>query len=109
MFTKNYLSYSIIKDYDLNVPSCEELWVKVSVNGYGKVFGVLYRHQVTVLHDFHSAQENSLEIINDHKYEYYICSDININLLKSEPNNAINNYSNMSFSLGSLSLINFPT
>ena len=38
-FIKNYLSYSVIEDYDLQIPSCEELWVNVSIIGYDKVFG----------------------------------------------------------------------
>jgi len=85
--------------------AAKKLWLSIKVDNYEKIFGVVYRHPGYFVNDFQPALENTVEIINSLSSEYYICGDINIDLLQSETKINIKNYCDMLFSLGCLSLI----
>ena len=103
------LDYQIINDYSLNVEECEELWAKVTLCYTEIIFCVIYRHPIPKFSEFQSSLEYSLEKLNEQKSDGYFCGDFNIDLLKSNTNPSINNYSNNLFSLGCLSLIKFSS
>ena len=42
LFIKNSLNYEVIKDFNLNVEGCKELWVKISLGKAEALVAVLY-------------------------------------------------------------------
>ena len=98
-----------MNDYGLKIRSCEEIWVKISLNSSDKIFGIIYRHPVQCLTDFQSSFEPTVEKLINQKLEYYICGDITIDLLQYDSNVHVKNYSDMLFSLGCIPLIKPPT
>ena len=82
--------------------------MKIQLNNAEKVFSVLYRHPNSKLSDFQSSFEKAIENLNKQKLIYYLCGDLNIDLLKSDTKTMIKNYSDsdMLFSLRCLPLIN---
>ena len=109
MFIKNTINYKTVNSFDLKVKSCEELWVKINSNKTEKLFAVLYRHTGSNISEYHSSFEASLESLNQHKVQYHIWGDINIDLLHCELKASVKNYKKMLVSLGCLLLIKYPT
>ena len=109
LFIKDSFNYKTVNDYHLKIRSCEEIWVKISLNSSDKIFGVIYRHPVQCLTDFQSSFEPTVEKLINQKLEYYICGDITIDLLQYDSNVHVKNYSDMLFSLGCIPLIKPPT
>ena len=109
MFIKENINYNLSKFPQLNVLDCEDLWVTVKINNTEKVFGVVNRHPSNNFAQFHTALEHTLVTLNEKKLKYYICGDVNINLLDYDIKSNIKEYSDMLFSLGCIPLIKYPT
>ena len=68
---------------DLNSTDSENLWLKISLkNGKEIVLGVLYRHTRVDIHDFQEKLNESICKLNNLKLKFYVCGDINIDLLQ---------------------------
>ena len=109
MFVKNFLNFEVTHSYDLNLDGCEEIWVNVKISKGEKMFGTIYRHQGHNIAQFQTLLETTLKALNKDKRTYYMCGDININLLQNDVNTQTKCYNNMLFSLGCLSLSKYPT
>ena len=109
MFIKENINSNLSKFPQLNVLDCEDLWVTVKINNTEKVFGVVYRHPSNNFAQFHTALKHTLITPNKQKLKYYICGDVNINLLDYDIKSNIKEYSDMLFSLGCIPLIKYPT
>ena len=108
MFIKENVAYSIDHTFDLNEKDCEEIWTKVKIDKSEKIIGVIYRQPSYRISNFQESLEHTLENLNEQKVSYFICGDINIDLLKSDNDSNIRSYSDMMFSLGCLPLIQYP-
>ena len=108
MFIKN-IAYSIDQTFDLNEKGCEEIWTKIKIDKNEKIIGVIYRHPSYRISNFHELPEHTLENLNEQKASYFICGDINIDLLRSDNDPNIRSYSDILFSLGCLPSIKYPT
>ena len=75
MFIKDTINYKAVNSFNLKVEGCEELWVKTNSNKTENLFAVLYRHPGSNISVYHSSFETSLESLNQHKLQYYICGD----------------------------------
>ena len=81
MFIRDTLTFQPLPQYQLNTEGCEDLWITACINNTKTVFGVLYRHPQYHLTNFSKSFELTLETLNREKTQYYICGDVNINLL----------------------------
>ena len=109
MFIKDTINHKTVHSFNLKVEGCEELWVKINSNKTEKLFAVLYRHPGSNISEYHSSFETSLESLNQHKLQYYVCGDMNIDLLQCKLKASVKNYKEMLVSLGCLPLIKYPT
>ena len=95
---------------DLNSTDSENLWLKISLkNGKEIVLGVLYRHPKADIHDFQKKLNESICKLNNLKLKFYVCGDINIDLLQYSTNIKIQNYFDSLVSLGCSSMVNILT
>ena len=74
-----------------------------------QVVGVIYRHPNIDILRFQKNLENLLRELNNKKLNYYICGDINIDLLQINKRSSIKGYSDMLYSMGCVPLITCPT
>ena len=86
MFIKDTINYNVVHYFDLPVDGCEEIWVKINLNNIKKIIGVVYRHPNSHVSVFRKSLETILENLNELKSKYFICSNINIDLLQSSTN-----------------------
>ena len=95
---------------DLNSTDSKNLWLKISLkNGKEIVLGVLHRHSRADIHDFQEKLNESICKLNSRKLKFYVCADINIDLLQYSTNIKIQNYFDSLVSLGCSSMVNIPT
>ena len=73
------------------------------------ILGVLYRHPSADINDFQEKLGENICKLNNLKLKYYICGDINIDLLRGSTNIKIQEYIDLLVSLGCSSLVNVPT
>ena len=53
LFIKESLSISICKEFDLNIPNCEDMWIQLDLGNNKKcIVGVIYRHPKQKLSEF---------------------------------------------------------
>ena len=53
LFIKESLSISICKEFDLNIPNCEDMWIQLDLRNNKKcIVGVIYRHPKQKLSEF---------------------------------------------------------
>ena len=110
IFVKNTIDFSVVNSYNLNVNACENIWIEVNLTDNKKsVIGVIYRHPSYQISDFHDNLEISLNKLSNNNINYYICGDINVDLLKCDNQPMIQKYNDMLFSMGCIPLINMPT
>jgi len=109
MFIRSLINFEKTTEYKLQVNGCEEIWVKVITLGCTKFFGVLYRHPNNNIKEYSKTLEKTLMLLNKQKLTYYICGNININLVWSDTSNFVKLYTDMMFSLRCIPLINHPT
>ena len=97
LFIKNSINYNIFNQIQLNSVECKNLWVN---HNERQVVGVIYRHPNTDIFRFQENLENLLCELNNKKLNYYICGDINIDLLQINKKSSIKGYSDMLYSMG---------
>ena len=82
-FIKESLSISICKDFDLNIPNCEDMWIQLDLGNNKKcIVGVIYRHPKQKSSEFCKSFESTIEKLNSRKLMYYIGGDFIADLLK---------------------------
>ena len=69
--------------------------IEISLQGMKRlVVGMIYKHPKCNFEEFQSALENKIELLNSNSATYYITSDINIDLLKTNYDVKISHYFN---------------
>ena len=107
IFIKDYISYSLCNNLKMNIPNCEDIWIKLNLKNLNNcIVGTIYRHPYQIMKKFQEKLENTVEYLNDNKDTYYVAGDLNINLFKS--NSKIKNYVDMIYSHGCIPLITHP-
>ena len=72
---------------DSNLTNCENLWLKIAMkNNKEIILGVLYRHSRADINDFQEKLGENFCKLNNLKLKYYICGNINIDLLRGSTN-----------------------
>ena len=108
IFIKDNISYSLCNNLKMNIPNCEDIWIKINHKNLNNcIAGTICRHPHQIMKKFHEKLENTIEYLNDNKDIYYVAGDLNINLLKT--NSKIKNYVNMISSHGCIPLTSHPT
>ena len=92
MFVKETLIFQTTTEYQLYTEGCEDLWITANINNTIRVFGVLYRHLRNDFTNFGKSFELTLTTLNREKTQYFICGDVNINLLDYESKSNIKDY-----------------
>ena len=109
-FIKESLSISISKEFDLNIPNCEDMWIQLDLGNNKKcVVRVIYRHPKQKLSEFCKSFESTIEKLSSRKLMYYIGGDFNADSLKSNSDINIKGFMNLTYSLGCIPLIIHPT
>jgi len=110
------LRYLVRQDLSLNINACEDLWIEVfpDVNkSYNIqesiVFGVVYRHPDHKYDNFCEKLCAQLDSLNSNKKDYYICGDININIMKYNIAENVTDYMTAISSMGCNIMIDKPT
>ena len=84
LFIKESLSISICKEFDINIPNYEDMWIQLDLGNNKKcIVGVIYRHPKQKLSEFSNSFESNIEKLNSRKLMYYIGGDFNADLLQS--------------------------
>ena len=110
IYIKDHFIYSIRYDLSLNLKDCEDIWIQIDTAESRPILvSAIYRHPRTNLNKFQYALINTLEKIHKFNSKYYICGDININLLKYNQSNAIKHYVDLLNFYDCQNLINKPT
>ena len=107
MFVTETLTFQSATEYQLHTEGCEDLWITANINNTKKVYGVLYRHPQKDFINFSKSLEQTLTTLNKNKTQYFICGDVNINLLDYESKGNIKDYVDMLCGSGCLSLYPF--
>jgi len=109
LFILKDIKYLIREDLSMNIEGCEDLWIEIITPQYKKniIVSVIYRHSYCNIEVFQNKLCNILKSISS--YQYIICGDTNIDLLKYDSNHQISNYLNEIYSLGATVAINKPT
>ena len=110
LYTHNSLQATKNTDFDLDLPGCEDLWVEINQQRNKKlIVGLIYRHPT---HDFKNFQKRLLSTIftlENNKYDYIICGDFNIDILKADVKPKVNEYLSSLNAAGCQILIDKPT
>ena len=110
LFIKESLSISICKEFDLNIPHCEDMWIQLDLRNSKKcIVGVIYRYPKQKLSEFCNSFESTIEKLNSRKLMYYIGGDFKADLLKSNSDTNIKDFMNLTYCFGCIPLITLPT
>ena len=109
MFVKETLTFQSTTEDQLHTEGCEDLWITANINNAKKVFGVLHRLPQKNFTNFSKSLEQTLTTLNRNKTQYFICGDVNINLLDCESKSDVKDYVDMLCGSGCLPLIKHPT
>ena len=89
---------------------CEDLWLELELANHTKlIFGVIYRHPRNNISEYQSNLCALLNDFNTYKKSYYICGDINLDLLKHDTVPKIRNYAESLNYLGCVPVLCYPT
>ena len=116
LFVSDKLKYSLRNDISLQVKNCEDVWIEISIDSQSEkakshniIIGVIYRHPGHKYDIFSDKLCNLLDVFNKSGQNYYICGDLNINLLKYNVAANVTDYMNSIASVGCNILIDKPT
>ena len=120
VYISNQIEYSIRDDLSLNLLTCEDIWLNVTVKANNTpnckkphyenlVVGVIYRHPDNKYSAFSESLSKSLHILNENKSNYVFIGDFNINAEKYSVASYATNFLNCTSSLGCNLFINKPT
>lgn len=89
IFIKSEMDFELIKDYSLNDPNTNELWLLINLSkGYKLVIGSLYRHPNYLFNEFEKGILSTLNKLNSKKMKFIIVGDVNINLFDTSSRKA---------------------
>ena len=85
IYVSKQLQYDLIYDFNLDLLSCEDIWINVFKKNSLKKYliGVVYRHPNTSKSDFITRFGDILQKINSTNLETFIVGDFNIDTLCS--------------------------
>ena len=100
IFIKSSYIHKQINHFNLNLNACEDLWIEITLtNKQTLIVGTIYRHPNYNIKSFLNSMESTVDKLQRKNLNYFLCGDINIDLLKQN-NNEINNYKNTLLSYG---------
>ena len=80
--------------------NCEDIWIEITLQNNKKFFvGTIYRHPNNKINPFLNKLETTIDKLNRNESIFYICGDINIDLLKCTHFDVLN-YINTLYSYG---------
>ena len=105
------ISYNLLDKNQLNSVGCEDLWVSLKFSGVQRtvVIAVIYCHPRTDSNDFIETLNNKLGEIDRNKNDFYLMTDINLNINESDCSLCSINYLFMLESDGVFQLTTKPT
>ena len=109
IYVKQNLNYRLRADISLNVPKCEDIWIKVLTYHGSTIFAVMYRHPKTDFKNFQNSLCNILMNRENKKKKYVVSGYINTNFKLASTNSKVKNYFNLINALVSKFLINVST
>ena len=107
MFIRDYITFNLCPNLNLNLSSCEDLWIKlqqkVALLQLELFTGTLTRILIYSLYIF----EHTLTGLNKTKEIYYVAGDININCLNysTAPKVLLKNIFCMIYNQGSIPIV----
>ena len=108
IFIRKDVHYQEIKEFKLNLPNCEDIWIELTLSNNIKItVASIYRHPSYNFNGFENKLVNVLETINNNKRNILIGGDFNIDLQKNSK--IVQNYKNNIQSQGILQLVQQPT
>lgn len=113
IFVSSNIPYKRRHDLELNITNCESVFVEFDSPVFGidnrnLVFGCIYRSPCSLVTDFCSALDRTMEKISCANCNGIIMGDINVNLLDTTSSNS-SRYSSNFHSFGYECLITLPT
>ena len=109
LFIKNDLDFTLRNDLKINCSECENIWVETMINGQNCICAAIYRHPRQNFTAFQREIVDKITRLEDSKQIYYLCGDINIDLIKNSTNNGIKFYFDDIIGTGCQVLIDKPT
>ena len=106
----NSLKFNRREDLEFNSDDSENLFIEVNITK-NKVFiiGVIYRHPTCSLKKFQEQLLLTLNKLAHDKLDFVICGDYNVDLLKHEIKQTVNDYIDAVHTEGCFNIINKPT
>ena len=108
IFIRNNISYKLVKNLELNLTDCEDLWVEITFTHTFKfIFGSIYRHPTHRINEFQDKLLKNIEQFNKNNKRFILAGDFNINYLSDTQQ--VNQYKREINSNGTLQLVKTPT
>ena len=86
--------------FRLKLVDCENIRVEVELDHEEKiVIAAIYEHPNKGISQFQEKLESTFHSLNSNNKKYYICGDMNIDLLQCGNKTSCKNYSDMLFSM----------
>ena len=94
-------------DLEFQSADSETVFIKLYLAAIKKIIvGVIYRHPTNTFNEFQDLFLQTLNKMDHEKYDYFLCGDFNINILKHESKKNIGNYLKALYSEGCNNVIN---
>ena len=100
IFIKSSYTFTQTSHFNLNANFCEDIWIEIlMLNSKKIIIGAIYRHPSYKINPFLNNIESTIDKLNKNNLNYFICGDINLDLLKYSKAD-IANYENTLLSYG---------
>jgi len=109
VYIHDTISYRLRTDIPNSLHSSESIWIEVTAHKKQYAFGVIYRHPNNNINAFTESLNETLRYLSDLKVPFFVCGDVNINLLHHKIALPMRNYISTCTSYGCLQLITNPT
>ena len=110
LYIKSGFDYKMRDDLKLKCDRTENIWIQTKLNGKKSIVAVIYRHPKQNFQTFQNALINTIEKVDLERTAFYICGDININLLKFDIiKNSVRHYVDTLHSLNCINVTDKPT
>lgn len=109
VFVKKSLNVSEYDHTNMHCKDAEDIWLSVSLGNKQIIVGVIYRHPHSNIVEFQEKICKILDDFNTNNKVYYICGDINIDLLKYDSLPKVKTYIESLHCAGCLPVVNRPT
>ena len=71
IFIKDSITYTVCNNLKMDIPGCEDLWIKVNHKKFNCIVGAVYRHPHQMKKKKQEKFEITLDYLNNNKY---VCS-----------------------------------